>query len=609
MSNKNIPVKIEFGGIDNVSPILGSINLRISGLTKKFESLQETTKKLTFAATFLALNQFGKNLQGFSDKMSQSFQGTIHDVSNLEDNINRIRILMGKDADSTFVSNLTKQWKNLSEISTFTQSEISDVSKDILNSGVRDKGFLTQLTEKSLLLSDASKKELSATEGFQILNEFKNTYKIKPKNIGDLTDQIVYGREQGSLGYKDIEDAFKYASPVLGAVTNADPAQFLALASLLSNHGIKGSTMGTATRKMVVQLVPNMNQNSIDKLEKSGAKDEVEIAKILDKGHNGVLQRLNITPAKISDKEGLIDLPKAFHLIKEQLPKLSSDQQLSTIKQLFGTEALSAGLTLTKFLDEFDSIYKKIKNEHHNKAQEQAESTRNTLESKINQSKHSWENLKTSIMQSGVDDSLKKIFGSFQSITQKIDDMNPKWKQFIGFIGLGTYGFVELNAKLSPIIINLMGISMVMKSLMGFTAVQSILSGIIPVLAVVNLGLKTAVISTLEWAVAMMANPVTWIVLGVVAAIAAVSVGIYAIIKNWAYLKEQFTMGVDAIKHSFDNIFHQENYPTKSYSQNENGKSDVNVTFQNLPSGAKVIQKTKNMKLNLSLGYMGVAHF
>ncbi|MES2615434.1 MAG: phage tail tape measure protein [Bdellovibrionota bacterium] len=641
MASQNIPVKIEFGGVDNVSPILGNITLRLSGVNKKIEKTNELAKKISFASTLTALTLVSQRLSQFSSSFNGYLTSSIDNYSNVTDNLNRVSILLEKKPSDTFLSGLKNQWRELAEVSTMSASEISDVSKDIVNSGVRDTDTISKFINLAVLLADASKRELGATEAFSLLNEFKNSFDLKNADLAKLTDQIVLARDNGTAQYQDIKEGFKYAAPTWGALTNATPADYLAFIAQLSNHGITGSTAGTALRRLPLQFVENLDKSTLMRLE-NGADDDLKntLQDFKSNKQNAVLKILGLNYEDISDKEThKIDLFKALKQINTALPKLSQKDQTSVLSQLFGKEALSTGLTAIRFMDEIVKTVDLVKNHSEGKAQEFADSTRNTLSSKIKETQHAWENFKISILDSGTGETLSNLTDKFKGLAGSVEGLSDTSKSMIGILGVGTYGFVEICAKLMPVLVTL---------------------------KLLKDGLSSIITLTTVWNFVTALNPLVWIIGAAILALGALGYAIYDISHNYKefgknieetnrrilpkfitdkiygnqeqedekqlnafYTPEQknklkeglyrnnFLDGsVTPNKDNLADILKNSQRKNKerelsqifeNYNQNRlesSAKIDINVN--GLPAGSNVIQKTKNMQTpNVKLGLIG----
>ena len=647
MANSNIPVKIEFGGIDQISPILGSITLRMGKLTKSTEKMGLSLKKLTFASLMTMGTHINSELQKFSSKFNGILNGSIDDSSNMEDNLNRVRILLDKKPSDNFLGGLNKQWKELAEVSTMSASEISDVSKDIVNSGVRKDSTISEFTKLSVLLADASKRELDATGAFTLLNEFKNSFGLKEEDLAGLADKIVFARDHGKANYEDIKEGFKYAAPTWGALTNATPSDYLAFNAELSNHGITGSVAGTALRRLPLLFTKTLDKSALLRLEKV---DDPELKNTLEdfksNKHNTVLKALgiNFDSIRTEDKNSnKIDLFKALKAVQLNLPKLKIEDQNAVIQQLFGQEALSTGITAIRFMDNITNIVDLVKNHSKGKAQELADSTRNTLSSRIKEAQHAWDDFKITILDGGTAENLKSISNLLKGLGQKVESLPKPMQSFIGYIGLSTYGIVELASALAPVMMTLYFMSATFKIISGISLFTAIISEIGLVIGF----FRTLTSVTAIWNAISAANPYVFLFM-------AISAAVFLVINNFDWLKKTFTdvynyisskieyllnklkelslwidkkLGIESSDEKNnvysnkpqtnggydwreDDFFKPEkwHWPNLNFSNNENKSSshELIVKFDNAPAGTKVIQKTKNTPpANVKLGFNG----
>ena len=533
MANNNIPVKIEFGGVDNISPVLGTITLKMGKLTTATTNLEKSVKKITFASLMTMSSQINGELQKFSSKFNGILTGSIDDSSNIEDNLNRVRILLDKKPSDNFLGGLNKQWKELAEVSTMSASEISDVSKDIVNSGVRKDSTISEFTKLSVLLADASKRELNATEAFTLLNEFKNSFGLKENELAGLADKIVFARDHGKAKYEDIKEGFKYAAPTWGALTNATPSDYLAFNAELSNHGITGSVAGTALRRLPLLFTKTLDKSALLRLEKV---NDPELKNTLEdfksNKHNTVLSALgiNFDSIRTGDKNSnKIDLFKALKAVQLNLPKLKIEDQNAVIQQLFGQEALSTGITAIRFMDNITNIVDLVENHSKGKAQELANSTRNTLSAKIKEAQHAWDDFKLSILDGGTSENLKSITNLMGNLNQKLQTLPKPVQSFIGYLGLSTYGIVELASALAPVMMTLYFMSATFKIISGMSLFTAIMSEI----GLVINCFRSLTVITSVWNAISTANPYVFLFM-------AISAAVLLVINNFDWFKEKF---------------------------------------------------------------------
>ena len=517
MSTTNIPIKITFQGEDNgINEVFGSINLSIrnlkgalngvdssvktvgsdsknssNGVNKLGESLDKVKKEATGAGNELSalskiakkisqdtginsLNIMASQLSGFSSAMRSSAMSTIDNLSNIEDNTIRIQGLIAPGDKETFLTKFNDQLDDLSTKTRASKSELSDLWYRIASSGVKRVDSIQSLTNAASLISDASKRDLNTSDAFSILNAMRNSFQYKIADIPKLTDQIVRGKDLGSFNYHELEESIKYVTPVLGALTNAKGDVNMALLSTLGNHEIKGSVAGTSLRKLILNLIPNVDPKmlGIDK----GKFEDVLGMSIKDAGSNSTLAKLGITPEQIYtqravlDKNGdpakdekgniktekVIDLEKALKLLSEKIGGLNEDDQLSVLKKIYGTTAVPAGLTLKKFLDDFKDNLNEIRNPNNKGfALSQANASRNTLGAKIDELSNSITNAKVGVLNGETNSILKSIIDNLIQFSNWVGKSGDGTKNFVGIVGTVTYGFTSLMSSMGNFLLTL----------------------------------------------------------------------------------------------------------------------------------------------------------
>ena len=67
----------------------------------------------------------------------------------------------------SILGGLKKTMEICLKFQTMSASEISDVSKDIVNAGNRSEETISKLTNLSVLIADASKREMNASESLE----------------------------------------------------------------------------------------------------------------------------------------------------------------------------------------------------------------------------------------------------------------------------------------------------------------------------------------------------------------------------------------------------------------------------------------------------------
>ena len=518
MSSTNIPIKISFEAADNgINEIFGSINLTIrnfkenlnGGKTsakgvdealkglgdtvngsnngiknlnenlnkttsdsakarKELKGISDTVKQISMDTAMMKLGVFSSVMSGISSKMKYSASDTIDDLSNIQDNSIRIKQLLRNEDKKNFLHVFNDQLDNLTTKTRASKSELSDLWYLISSSGVNKLSDVTQLAQSSSLLSDASKRNLDSSQAFTILNAFKNSYQIPMAQMGLTTDIIARGKDLGAFNYHELEDTIKYATPILGAITNGDVAVNMALLATLGNHDIKGSTAGTSIRSVAMAFIPAPTKGMLSDKEQKKFADTLGI-EFLNKGRNSLLGQLGVTPEKVyverdvKDKDGkvigkekVIDLEAALKLVAKNLKNIKEEDRLSFIKGIYNKQAISSGVTFDKFLSEFEDKLTKLRDgDTKGFALNQALASRNTLAAKRDELHNSWQTAKISVLNDVVSSFLGNLFDSLKNKLANIPKTSSFFKNTVGIIGLISYSFISFIASSSQLFVGL----------------------------------------------------------------------------------------------------------------------------------------------------------
>ena len=639
MANSTIPVEIKFGGVDNVSPILGNINLKLSGISQKLSNTDALAKRLTFATTISALTLVTDKLRQSAIGFNKYLTGSIDSYSNIHDNINRISLLTGEAGKTDFFDNINKKLEKTSTISKHTKSELSDLSFLISRSGeiYKDKKYFNDAFDQSVIFSDAGKNEFSSETAFQFLNSQSNIFQTRKKNISmaDQDNLTLFAKDKAGMNLTDMDYFQQQVGAVMGIATNADMAKFFALEGILSRHDLKGEKGGTGARNFIEALIPTIDSNSLSEEAKKKYKDSGIALDFSNKGRNAVLAKVGITRENAFDKDGNFNIGIIGEFVKK-LNSYSKKDRIPLIKQLFGKTGLAAALTLTTYHKEYEELLKTISDPKLYKtfAIDQANASRNTLSSKIKESQNAWDNFKISILDAGTGDTLSTLTDKFKDLAFSVQGLSDDSKNMIGILGVGTYGFVETCAKLMPVLVTI---------------------------KLLKDGIKSLTVLTTVWNFVTSLNPLVWIIGAAALAVGALGFAIYQVSNNYDDFSKnieetnkkilpKFVTDIiypDEKQKQFDALYTPEQkqdlykknmmqsqfgnsvVPTQenladlinkkkkdkheqsladifnNYNQNKNSALDINVKVD-APQGTKVIQKSKNIPpANLKLGLMG----
>ena len=624
MANNIIPVKIEFGGVDNITPILGSMNVKIQGLGKKFETLNTVAKNISFTSAITAMTVFSDKLHNLSSHIISGFNEEIESYSTVQDNLNRIHSLFGAEADWKFFKNLNKELTETSEKTRHTKAELSDLAFLIARSGdvYKNGDNFFDAFKQSILLTDAGKGEFNSETAFKFLNSQSNIFQTKKNNIklSDQVNQSLLAKDLAGMDLVDMDYYQQQFGAMLGISSNANLANFLALEGLLTKHDLKGEKGGTAMRNIFQAFVPTIDSRMLsDDMKQKYANSGIALD-FSNKGRNAILAKLGITKDTAFTKDGKLKISILDDFVNSY-QKIDPKERLSYIRQIFGKQGLSAGLTLVNYLQEYKKLRDDISNPSlfNNFSNVQADSSRNTLASKITEAKNAWDNFKIGILDGTTGQALSNLVDGFKNIADNAKNMDDDTKSALGILGVGATGIFAISDKLMPVLMTIKLLKEGFTSLIALSAV---------------------------WNSVLLVNPIFLAIAGIAAFAYLISnlidesekqIKIDEAKKIEDTDKKQFdalytpqekevlfrknmagTIGNEEVMPTKDNLVHllkqtKENKNQESisniinnYNQNLNGKSNIDININGLPPGSKVIQKTQNMApANMKLGILG----
>lgn len=117
------------------------------------------------------------------------------------------------------------------------------------------------------------------------------------------------------------------------------------------------------------------------------------------------------------------------------------------------------------------------------------------------------------------------LVGIIYAVMKLIDLFEYLWDEAADGSGWAMAAIVALTAAVTVLGIGLVGA-------LGPTLIDMLVTGLAYMTAYVGV-IWSSVAATWAWTAALLANPITWIVLAVVAAVALLSLGIYELIKHW----------------------------------------------------------------------------
>jgi TP901 family phage tail tape measure protein len=399
--------------------------------------------------------------------------------------------------------------------SLYSTNEVADGVVELGKAGVSSETLINGLGQAIINLGQAA--DIGMQEASQIMVSTMSQFELKAQDAVAVADRLSGTANASIIDMKDLGVTMKYAGGVAHALGGNLDDVTTAIA-LLGNAGIKGSQAGTSLRQMMVSL------NGSTKPAIAAMK---ELGIITAEGQN-----------QFFDLQGNIKpLPQVFQVLQDSLKGYSKQQQTAYLRTIFNNRALTAAAILTK---EGASGFKEMNGEiAKTNAADVAAKRLNNLSSKLEILRGNFE---ATQMQTGqafqtflttLVDSLTKLLQAFNNLPKGMQTATV-WTIALGGAFLLTAGlglmFMGFLINMIVNIFRLRDAMIVLRAAMAAgemgklgTVLSFIGRALLSPIKLIGLlagAIWGAVTATWAWTVALLANPITWVVLAVVALIA-----------------------------------------------------------------------------------------
>ena len=355
--------------------------------------------------------------------------------------------------------------------------------------------------------------DMNREEAANAMFNMRNSLNLSYNGLVELTDRINYLGDKTGASAPAITD-FVNRIGSIGKVAGFSEKQVAALGASLIEQGMEAEVAATGARKILVALSKG----------NATTKNQAEVYK-----------SLGIDPVKLA-KIAQEDSEKALFMVFNEIKKKSKDEQTAILTQLFGQEGLDAG---SKFLNNMDKLKENLNKVNGEEAKgsvdKEADIKRGTTENQLAITMG-----KLSIAGSQLGALLlperNKIITSFSNLLTKITEfqqLHPEgFKTFMKIFGYGSVALLGFGSALKIISGGINMYSNYMK-VAGFmtehkfgTKIFSVGKKLIGGVGKIAKGFKALSLTVL-------ASPVTWIIAGILALVAAG----YLLYKNWDTVK------------------------------------------------------------------------
>ena len=475
---------------------VGDLVVKLKADAKELESgLSAAQRKLT---------ETGDKMKGIGKKMSMGITapiagiglGAIMTGANFEKGMNRVKALTGTTGDD--FAALTQQAKDLGSSTAFSATQASEAMGFLAMAGFKSNDIIGAMPG---VLNLAAAAQMDLGDAADITSNILTGFGKDVSELGQVNDVLVKAMTSANVDLTMLGESMKYVGPVASSA-GMDFEETAAAIALLGNAGIQGSMAGTSLRGAMTRLL-KPSDDAAATMAKLG---------------------LNVL-----DSEGNL---RSFTEITKQL----EDANISTADAMtiFGQRAGPAMMALvSQGSGALDEMTKSLKDSG-GTAESIASVQMEGMSGAIVEMKSAFEGLMIAISED-ILPVLTKLIDAVVPILQKFTAMPGPVKAIIVVVGL-------LAAVLGPLLIV---IGMMLPAIGALGPAFTFMTGGM-VISTVATWAQTAAMAALNIAM----GPVGLIILGIVAAIAAVIL----IWKNWDKIVAVFMGTFEAVKTTFTNV-------------------------------------------------------
>jgi TP901 family phage tail tape measure protein len=355
---------------------------------------------------------------------------------------------------------------------------------------LKDAKALSKVTEAAIVLSKASKDslEVSARNVTGVLNQFS----LGAEHANRAINVLSAGSVVGAANISEITEAMKNSGTVM-ADANLSMEQGVALLEVLGKYQLKGAEAGTKARGVILKL----------------------------------------QKAQLGYQSGIFNINDAIDEANKKMALLTNAKERDAFAaKIFGAENITAGKIILNNKALFDEYTKGVTGT--NMAYKQAEINTKSFNIKLQELKARFENL---IIKGNENSKILDKFGKvIDLVTRNLD----KILVVVGTLitAFGSYYILMTTIRAATLAFN------VATGLMYATqaSVPIALAASSVAMKAYAIGTKIASAATWLFSAALWANPITWIVIGIIALVAAIVLLIvkWKEIINWIKTSNNF---------------------------------------------------------------------
>ncbi|REC94892.1 phage tail tape measure protein [Kushneria indalinina] len=452
--------------------------------------------------------------------------------------MSKVQALTRLDKDDPRLEALKQQSRDLGSSTAFSASEVGQGQSFLAMAGFTPEAIQKAIPDM-LNLALANGMDLGRTA--DISSNILSGFGLDPDQMGRVGDVLTATTTRANVDLEMLGDTMKYVAPQARAM-GMSLEQASAMAALLGNVGIQASQAGTTMRAMITRLAAPTG-------EAAGALKELGLQA---KDSNGDLRAV----------------PKILADVYQATKDMGNADRTEYLKTIFGEEP-GAGMAelINKQgaagIEQFVDVLEQSGGESARVAKTMADNIGGDLKSL----RSAWEEVGISITDTN-EGPLRDLVQWITDVTRSVGNWikeNPKLAGTIAKVAAVTAGLVAAGGAFTIMMASLLGPIVTVRlglNMLGIKAgglggkIYSLTSRILPALGKGLLAISRGFLITAsaigKAGLALLTNPMTWIILGIVAAVAALAGAAYLVYKNWGAISEWFSQRWQDVKAAFD---------------------------------------------------------
>lgn len=419
--------------------------------------------------------------------------------------MSKVKAISGASGEA--FDSLREKAREMGAKTKYSATEAADAMTYMAMAGWDNKQMIEGI-DGVMNLAASSGEDLALTS--DIVTDALTAFGLKAEDSSHFADVLAATAAGANTNVGLMGETFKYAAPIAGALGYSVEDTAVAI-GLMANAGIKGSQAGTALRGGLTRLA-------------SPTKE--------------VYRGMELLGLSIEDVQGK-PLDETLRIFRDAFSKLDGTQQAQASSLIFGKNAMSGMLAIIKASEgDYNKLTDVIRNSD-GAAKGMAETMQDNLSGELQKLKSAAEELAIAfgdLLMPALRDGVKKI----TDLVDKLNSMPESTKKIILDIGIFAAALgpiLMVVGKVATLIGTVSGALAVMKGTMVgatpamiglskvFGAIQFVLSGVGKLLGLLKYG-----VVALKGVI--LAHPVA------AAIVAAITILVPFIIKNWSAIKE-----------------------------------------------------------------------